>query len=297
MDKQPTKTLIGKDNYLFLINDSAKELEVHCNNLNLVNEQHLQKYKFDHFLLIVFPNKSLIYKEYLPQEYVIKHRPALNMYKRVLNKKIFDAYDILKNEKDVYYKTDTHINIKGAYIVYKQFIQKINNLFHLNIKPKECVILNKQFILSNLQLGIGDLLWSSNLGQQHIEDHTDTFYYSDDIDYIYCKHIIQQDGAIRLFNKQLIDKTAELHGSVLSWDILSNFILYQKKNLHNNNNNNNNNNLKVLIFYDSFLTSTLSLYLDLFDEIYMIKDIYNTTIIDTIKPDFVFEFRVERFLF
>ena len=141
-----------------VINDSAKELEVHCNNLNLVNEQHLQKYKFDHFLLIVFPNKSLIYKEYLPQEYVIKHRPALNMYKHVLNNKIYDTYDILKNEKDVYYKTDTHINIKGAYIVYKQFIQKINNLFYLNIKPKECVILNKQCILSNLQLGIGDLL-------------------------------------------------------------------------------------------------------------------------------------------
>ena len=31
------KTLIGKEDYLFLINDSCKELEIHCNNLNLVD--------------------------------------------------------------------------------------------------------------------------------------------------------------------------------------------------------------------------------------------------------------------
>ena len=30
------KTLIGKNDYLFLINDSSKELEIHCNNLNVV---------------------------------------------------------------------------------------------------------------------------------------------------------------------------------------------------------------------------------------------------------------------
>ena len=49
---EQNKTLIGKDNYLFLTNDSAKELEVHCNNLNLVQDKSLQRYKFDNFLLI-----------------------------------------------------------------------------------------------------------------------------------------------------------------------------------------------------------------------------------------------------
>ena len=76
---------------------------------------------------------------------------------------------------------------------------------------------------------------------------------------------------------------------VLSWDILSNYILYQK--------NISNNKFKVLIFYDSFLTSLLSLYLELFEEVYMSKSVYDNTIINTINPDYVFEFRVERFLF
>jgi len=32
-----TKTLIGNDNYLFLIDDSEKELVIHCNNLDIAN--------------------------------------------------------------------------------------------------------------------------------------------------------------------------------------------------------------------------------------------------------------------
>jgi hypothetical protein len=225
------KTLIGKHNYLFLINDSAKELEVHCNNLNLVQDKTLSRFKFKNFLLIVFPNKSLVYKQYLPDEYKIKYRPALDHYKNVLTNTLVDTYDILKNEEDVYYKTDTHINIKGSYIVYKYFIQKLNELYRLDIKIKECVILNKIVVLSNLQLGIGDLLWDNNLGNQIVDVHLDSFYYSDDIDYIYCKHKIQKQN------------------------------------------------------------------LELFEEVYMIKEIYNNIVIDIIKPDFVFEFRVERFLF
>jgi len=38
------------------------------------------------------------------------------------------------------------------------------------------------------------------------------------------------------------------------------------------------------------------LYIDLFYEVYMIKTIYNNNLIKLISPDFVFEFRVERFL-
>lgn len=287
--EQP-KTLIGKNNYLFLINDSSQELNIHCNNLNLVNNETFQRYKFKNFLLIVFPDKSLLYKKYLPDKFKIQFRPGLDAYMKVLTDKLLDTYDILKNEEDVYYKTDTHINIKGSYIVYKQFIQKLNEMYQLDIAPKECVILNKQCILSSLQLGIGDLLWECNLGNQCVEDCIDSFYYSDNIDYIYCKHKIQKDGSIRLLTKDtLIDENDILHNTILSWDILSKYILY-KKNITCNNK------LKVLIFYDSFLTSTLSLYLELFNEVYMIKDIYNNYIINIINPNFVFEFRVERFL-
>lgn len=283
------KTLIGKNDYLFLINDTARELEVHCDNVNLVKDKTLERYTFRNFMLVVFPNKSLIYKDLLPDKYKVQFRPALDDYIKVLNNKIIDTYDVLKNEKDIYYKTDTHINFKGAYIVYKHFVQKLNEIYNLNVIPIEITLSLKKCILLDLKLGIGDLLWEQNLGNQQVNDHTDNFYYSDDSEYIYCNHKIQKDGKIRILNKNLNDETDNLIGKIVSWDIISTYILH-KKNVCKNK-------LKVLIFYDSFLTSTLSLYLDLFEEVYMVKEIYNNKIIDTIKPDFVFEFRVERFLF
>ena len=60
-----SKTLIGKNGYLFLINDSSNELKVHCENLDLVQDKSLSKYKFNNFVLVVFPNKSLLYSNFL----------------------------------------------------------------------------------------------------------------------------------------------------------------------------------------------------------------------------------------
>tara|TARA_B110000046_G_scaffold156802_1_gene167770 strand:+ start:9959 stop:10219 length:261 start_codon:yes stop_codon:yes gene_type:complete len=75
------KTLIGKEGYLFLINDACRELEVHCDNLNLVNNEDLPQLQFDNYRLMVIPNKPLYYKKYLPNEYVCQYRPALDIYK------------------------------------------------------------------------------------------------------------------------------------------------------------------------------------------------------------------------
>jgi len=41
----------------------------------------------------------------------------------------------------------------------------------------------------------------------------------------------------------------------------------------------------------------MSLYIKMFEEVYMIKDVYNRKIIEKINPDLIFEYRVERFLF
>lgn len=282
------KTLIGKNNYLFLHNDLHRELDVGCNNLNLVRDKSLKRYNFKNFFLIVFPNKSLIYKNYLPDNYQVKYRPALYDYIKVLNNKIIDTYNVLKNEEDVYYKTDTHINMKGSYIVYKYFIQEINKLYSLNIIPKEITILSKECILTELPVSIGDLLRKRNLGNQIVENRNDIFYYSTDVEHIHCIKQIQINDKLRILDYQLNDKNNELQNLIIDWNILSKNILYQK-NICNNKQ-------KVLIFYDSFLISLLSLYLELFEEVYMVKNVYNNEIINIIKPDYVFEFRVERFL-
>jgi hypothetical protein len=285
------KTLIGKNNYLFLINDACRELEVHCENLNLVNDKSLSRYNLENFLLIVLPNKSLVYRDYLPDNYNIKYRPALNDYKKIFKNKLVDTYKILKNEEDVFYKTDTHINMKGNYFVYNYFIKKLNEIYNLDIKPHNIVLSSKNCKLAELNYGLGDLLWDKNLGNQNIDENSkiDNFYYSDNVEILYYNHKIKESDEIRILNKEFIDINYKLVDSLISWEILSENILYRK--------NNTDNNLKVLIFYDSFSISLLDLYLKLFNEVYMIKEIYNSHYIKTINPDYVFEFRVERFLF
>lgn len=289
------KTLIGKNNWLFLQNDSAKELEVHNNNLCLVDDNFYNKYantKHKYFLT-VFPNKSYLYKQYLPDGYDLKYRPGFDKYKQHFNKHVLDGHDILKDELETYYKTDTHINLKGNYIIYKHFIYKINQLFNLNFPTK---IINLQSSncdsLTNLNNGIGDLTWASNLGDQLLTDTTDTYYYSDEVPSIYCVYTITVDSPIRFLdfnNNQLVDKTNDNINVIVNWNIISKYILYKKNKDHNIN-------LKILIFYDSFLLPMLSVYLNMCREVYMAKNIYSPELIQ-IQPDYIFEFRTERFLF
>ena len=289
------KTLIGKNNYLFLINDSCKELQVHCNNLIMISDMSLSRYTFDNYMLVIFPNKSLIYKDLLPIEYTVKYRPGFKIYKDKFNNNLIDGYELLKNERDTYYKTDTHINLKGNYIIYISFINKVNEILHLQFVPKKINILSKQCKLSELPYGIGDLTWSSNLGDQQLNDVTDTYYFSNDIDDFYNIYKIKNDNNIKFLNYNLIDRTQclEDNNEFANWNIISQYIIYVK-NINKYNISKIN---KVIIFYDSFLLNILPLYFDLFYELYFIKTVYDNNLIDMIKPDYVFEFKVERFLF
>lgn len=288
------KTLIGKNGYLFLQNDSARELEVHGNNLDLTNNHNLQNIMMikDKYLLIVFPNKSFLCKEYLPEGYNMIYRSAFNKYHAILDIYLLDGYNVLKDYSDnVYYKTDTHLNLNGCIIIYNAFIDKINTLFNLNIIPKQIILNKKEVIsLSELQLGIGDLTWKSNLGVQSLDTMNDIYYNSDDVELIYCrKYIDSTSFKLLLFDNIIIDETDKHIGKLLEWILISKYIFYKKNDNINNKN-------RVLIFYDSFLISTLSLYLELFGEVYIAKKILDPKLIDIINPDYIFEFRVERFL-
>jgi hypothetical protein len=290
------KTLIGKNGYLFLHNDSAREIDVHRDNLDITNSYYLNqivKIK-DNYLLIVFPNKSLYCKNFLPDGYNLQYRPAFNKYANMLTNHIIDGLSIFNSNDDIFYKTDTHMNIKGCIIIYNSFIEKINNLFNLKLEPKQ-FNLNKEVLqsLSNSGLGIGDLTWKSNLGDQILNSTEDIYYSSNELNLIYCKHKINNDKLKIIYfdtGKQLlVDETENNLEKILDWTIVSKYILYQKNKYIDNKN-------KILIFYDSFLLSTLNLYLNLFQEVYMSKSILNHELIDIVKPDYVFEFRVERFL-
>lgn len=282
------KTLIGKNDVLFLQNDSCEELKVHCNNLLKVIDVSLSRYNFNNFIMFVYPNKSFIFKDYLPDTYLAKYRPAFEHYKKILQDKVVDLYQLLKDENDVYYKTDTHINIKGGYLVYKYFISIINERLHINIEPKQLELTVSSCKLNTLPYGIGDLTWTSNVGDQVLNNITDNFYFHEDIVCFYCIYKITNESNIRFLNKELNDQTKNLEGSLVDWNIISEYIINVK---HDNKIS-----LKIVIFYDSFLLHSLALYFNLFNDVYFIKDTYSADKINLIKPDYVFEFRVERFL-
>ena len=282
------KTLIGKNGYLFL-NDNARELDVHCNNLCLV-KYPLDRYNkyLDKYYITVFPNKSIICKQYLPDNYDAKYRPGLLKYQEYFKDRLFDSYNILKDFNEPYYKTDTHMNLNGSYQVYINFVKNINNLYNLDVPIKilkiECV---QNINLNDLNLGIGDLTWDTNKGTQVLENTLDNHYFSNDLIQIYCQK--NNNNNIIFFDYNLVDKTNDINDHIINWPIISNHILYKL--------NKDSIKKKVVIFYDSFLLSTIWLYLTMFEEVYLIKNIYDEALVDKINPDFVFEFRVERFLF
>ena len=285
------KTLVGKNNYLFLQNDTSNELDIHCNGICNISQNTFAKYTFENFYLVVFPDKSIMLKQYLPDNMNAIHRPSIDIYNKHFNIKMFDAYDILSKYHDIYYKTDTHINLKGNYIIYRNFIKRINHIYNIDLKIKEALLYYFTCSdLNKLNQGIGDLTWERNLGDIILTNKCDNFYFSPDIKPFYLKYKIL-DNEFTFYNYNMVNITSSLLNTVIDWNIISNYIIYKK---------NDNMKYNVIIFYDSFLLNILSLYLEQFYEIYLIKSNYNNTIIDSIRKlmniDYIFEFRVERFL-
>lgn len=283
------KTVIGQNNFLFL----STELDFHSKN---VDDIEIQKIKnlygpyISKMLLVIFPNKCCTCRNQLPdtnRKQISENRTRLEIYKT-----IFDSHLIYNDdnfEMNDFYKTDSHMNLRGCYKVYKQFLEKAKETLNIHVEETKCKIHEIETNINNLGLGLGDLSWKSNLGEQVLKSNLDTFYFCDEIEMIYCKRIIDSNKSLKVLSYQtLADETTLFEGQKVEWgNIISPKILYQK---------NENKSHKVLIFYDSFLLSTLSLYLSMFYEVYLVKTPFNSNLVKKINPDFVFEFRIERFL-
>jgi hypothetical protein len=287
------KTLIGKNGYLFLNNDTCDEIQRHVNNFSNISVESLSRYDIvrDRYFIIVFPNKSFVCRSQLPDGYYLKNRPDFDVYKKKFGKYIFDGYEVIGDEIETFYKTDTHMNLKGTIRIYFDFVKKINSLFNLDLNVKK---INIEFTNVDrlTDVGHGDLTWPFNIGDQILIDARDVYYYSNDITDLYPRTIVENKHGINfltLENGELKNKSSLVIGRLFDWHIVSGYILHRT--------NKSESKYKVLIFYDSFLLSTLSLYLELFDEVYMQKNVFDQNLVNLIKPDYVFEFRVERFLF
>jgi len=289
-----TKTLKGKDNYLFLINDSSKSLKKHIDNTVNLPSPHIIKKKYNILnnpqtpFLIVFPDKEVICKDFLPDNIKINYRKHLESYKSVFGEKILDPTNILKPSD--YYKTDTHINNKGALKVFKVFLNFLNRKFKVNLEY-ENIELHKieTDSLSKLNKCVGDLTWDINRQDTILNDISDIYYkFPPDIDF-YMTTYMKNDQSFKILDYNFNDISDKHVNNVIDWNLVSDNIFYKKTDTFQINK-------KVVIFYDSFLLSSIGLYKNLFKEIYFIKNSFNSCLLKKINPDFVFEFRVERFL-
>ena len=286
-----SKVLMGKDNYLFLQQTSGHSLNCHIeeHNLTLTIDNLQTRYNkyIEKLLFVIFPDKEVICKDFLPDNIICKYRPYAKLYKNYFKKKVLDGLSIL--DPSDYYKTDTHINNKGALKIYKNIIDYLNQLFNATIVPDNYTIIEKTVTsLSELNKGIGDLTWDINKGNLKI--NTTDKYYNVEPSLDFYLSIYNNDNNYCILDYDLNNISKDWINKTIDWTCVSKNIFY-KKNAHYLIKK------KVLIFYDSFLLSTLKLYKDIFEEIYLVKTIFNINVIDKIKPNFIIEARVERFLF
>ena len=176
--------------------------------------------------LLICPNKSSIYKEYLPKNMPISNKRYSSYYtdklSKISNLTVFDPTDLLIKSKlsegVLYWRSDSHWNQKGAYISFNGLIKKL-----------DLIPLEVDFSLSNKHKK-GDLLSLSRL------NNYDT-YYDDDWDF-------------KILSKSLISKNVLANKSNDSFGWKGD--VYNKKAL---------NNLSVWVIGDSF-TSMVKPYIN-----------------------------------
>ncbi len=136
----------GKDDWLFLGN-SYDNTVAKLKLASKPNEEHLNAVKANFYkisetsaqygiktVLIVGPNKSTIYPEYLPENLIpsatryssvfltkLKEIPSLTVYDPTS-----DLLAAKKSERILYWMTDTHWNNKGAFVTYAGFSKLLN---------------------------------------------------------------------------------------------------------------------------------------------------------------------------
>ena len=145
--------LIGKDEWLFLGDEYDQTVTVNRLGSNLDSVEKLSnkivsiqglwemRYKakgVKEFKIIVGPNKSSIYPEFLPQwakspdSSISKHLYGNNIYVSVIDELIG-----LKGAKLLYYSQDTHWNFYGAGAAFNYFIKNLETADQLNVPPIE----------------------------------------------------------------------------------------------------------------------------------------------------------------
>lgn len=177
----PNQVIVGKKGWFFK-NDTFAVLD--SRKLNRFDSSYLDgmkntlKQRIQYlegkgikYYVIVPPNHDRIYKEYYPERYTVVPNAGhdrLDYYKKfcqqTLNFSIIDPTDSMMKYKffhDVYYSTDTHWNLFGAWVGYRNLIEAIRRDFPC-IQPLEY----SELAITDTFTNQGDL--SAMLGMEEI---------------------------------------------------------------------------------------------------------------------------------
>lgn len=176
---QGGEVIVGIDGWLFYKGDDRKQViedlvgKTKFSSIEIDNIfSTLSSYKSysnaigAEFLVVIAPNKETIYTEYLPQRIIKTPLTKIDQIFKKLSDypelKILDLRNHLLNAKNIeqiYYKTDTHWNEKGAYICYDQIMKEFG-------LPKK----DSKIYQSSKKKYIGDLSSMAKLESEYFEE-------------------------------------------------------------------------------------------------------------------------------
>tara|TARA_Y100000389_G_scaffold190557_1_gene215529 strand:- start:1433 stop:2326 length:894 start_codon:yes stop_codon:yes gene_type:complete len=293
-----TKTLVGKDGYLFLARTSGSGMEYHTGEKKITLHGTALAARYGPVIhktfMVVVPDKEVVCREFLPDGLECAHRPHCDLYKRYFGRSIIDGFGLL--DATDYYKTDTHINNKGALKLYRAVVEFLNERFGLGIQndgydtsPAGVSALADHPVWHDL----GDLTWPLNAGVLNLGDVSDTYHEIVSPPQALCPmgHIVESavNKAYRVLTLALEDVTEKWVGKHITWECTGKHILLcegSKRPVQK----------RVLVFYDSMLLQQLGLYRELFSTAYFARSVFNQELVCKIDPDLVIEARAERFL-
>lgn len=266
------KVLLGKDDWLFLDNDSNRVLDQLAGKL-LFDRKQLFKWKLlletryswllEHgikYFFLAAPNKECIYPEYTPEDLIVsEQRPIHQLIEQVASSKIlpkdfflYPTTEIIaaKSNKLTYPKGDTHWNFYGAYIAYCLLARRIASQFNLKIIDESKINFTEKYTVGDLADKLSDCPQSLDYWADHEKK-----------------------------SQCIFDNRIKNTGHLTIWE------------------NENKTLPKAMLFHDSFSTRMLSFWAESFSRLVAVHQAnLDYELILQERPDLVISQQVERFL-
>ena len=264
------KVLVGKENWLFLQNDTNRIVEQNAGLCRfspddvkrwaviLETRTEMLKDRGIKYYFFVAPNKESVYSEYLPDGYIVcAQRPIHQLIEGLSASSVkllypLDALTRYKSELQLYTQVNTHWNARGAYVAYEYLASIIKRDYSLNIVQWQDIIFEDTEISEDLGNKL-DPPQTSTYVRAHVKNAKAQIIYDNGI---------INSGRIQISqNKETTLPTA-------------------------------------IIFHDSFMTEgMLPFIMESFSRVQFIHTpIVDYNLIDQFKPDVVMTEMVERFI-